>query len=83
MEAGVGMKLPAIDKQAHFWWGWAIAATCVPLGNALFAATVAAVLGAAKEVWDKRGHGTPDVQDFFATAAGGVVGAFLAASFTL
>lgn len=72
----------AIDKQAHFWWGWAIAATCVPLSNALVAAAVAALLGAAKEVWDKRGHGTPEVQDFAATAAGGAIGAALAAAFT-
>ena len=76
------MKFP-IDKQAHFWWGWAIAATCVPLGNAWFAVTVAALLGAAKEVWDKQsGKGTPDVCDSAATAAGGAVGAVLVAAFT-
>ncbi|CAB4166630.1 hypothetical protein UFOVP840_43 [uncultured Caudovirales phage] len=78
----MGLKFP-IDKQAHFWWGWAIAATCVPLGNALFAAAVAALFGAAKEIWDKRGHGTPDVYDFVATAAGGGIGAVLTAAFTL
>lgn len=78
----MGLKFP-IDKQAHFWWGWAIAATCVPLGNVVFAAAVAALLGAAKEVWDKRGHGTPDAKDFAATALGGIIGAVIAATFTL
>jgi hypothetical protein len=72
----------AIDKQAHFWWGWAIAATCVPLGNVLFAAAVAALLGAGKEIWDKRRNGTPDFYDFAATAAGGAVGALVTAAFT-
>jgi hypothetical protein len=32
-------------------------------------------MGAGKEVWDKRGHGTPDPKDFAATALGGAVGA--------
>lgn len=75
------MKFP-IDKQAHFWWGWAIAATFVPIGGALFAAAVAALLGAGKEIWDKRGRGTPDFYDFAATAAGGAVGALVTAAFT-
>jgi hypothetical protein len=69
------MKIPAIDKQAHFWWGWAIAATLYPIGL-WFAILTAALVGAGKEVWDKRGHGTLDIWDFAATALGGVVGAF-------
>ena len=68
----MGLKFP-IDKQAHFWWGWAMAATLYPLGL-WFAICTAALLGAGKEVWDKRGHGTPDVKDFAATALGGAVG---------
>jgi len=67
--------MPPIDKQAHFWWGWAIAATLYPLG-AWVAIFGAALLGAAKELRDARGYGTPDRWDFAATALGGAVGAF-------
>ena len=63
----------AIDKQAHFWWGWAIAATLYPVAGAL-AVVPAVVLGALKEYWDSKGHGTPDKLDFTATALGGVAG---------
>ena len=70
-----------MDKQAHFWWGWAIAATLCSIAGPLFAAAIAALLGAAKELWDKRGHGTPDIYDFAATAAGGTVGAVVTAAF--
>jgi hypothetical protein len=51
-----------------------MAATLYPLG-VWFAILTAALMGAAKEVWDKRGHGTPDIRDFGATALGGAVGA--------
>jgi len=66
------MNFP-IDKQAHFWWGMAMAATLYPIGL-WFAIFTAALVGAGKEVWDKRGHGTPDAKDFAATALGGAVG---------
>jgi len=66
------MNIP-IDKQAHFWWGWAIAATLYPVSLWL-GIFVAALMGASKEFWDKQGHGTPDIYDFYATAFGGVVG---------
>jgi len=72
--ADVAVKF-AIDKQAHFWWGWSISATLYQV-DLWFAILVAALMGAAKEVWDKRGHGTPDVKDFAATALGGAVGGF-------
>lgn len=68
------MKMPSIDKQAHFWWGWAIAATLY-LVSLWFAILVAALMGACKELWDAQGHGTPDAKDFAATAFGGVAGA--------
>ena len=74
MAADVAVKF-AIDKQAHFWWGWSISATLYQV-DLWFAILVAALMGAAKEVWDKRGHGTPDVKDFAATALGGAVGGF-------
>jgi hypothetical protein len=67
--------MPPIDKAFHFLVGWAIAATLYPLGL-WFAILAAALVGAGKEVWDKRGHGTPDIWDFAATALGGVVGVF-------
>ena len=75
------MKMPPIDKQAHFWWGWAIAATAYQLGLVV-AVLVAATLGAAKEIWDRNGHGTPDVKDAIATAVGGLAGAIAGALVT-
>lgn len=80
MAADVAVKF-AIDKQAHFWWGWAIAATTVPVmgwGSII----VATLLGMAKEVWDKQGHGTPDKLDALATAVGGIAGAVIATVLT-
>ena len=69
----------AIDKQAHAWWGWAIAATLFPVMGWM-SVLVAGFMGAAKELWDKQGHGTPDIWDFAATAAGGIVGAAVCAA---
>ena len=69
----MALKIPPIDKQAHFWWGWAIAATLFPFGSWI-AIFFAMLLGGIKELWDKQGHGTPDIYDFYATAFGGVVG---------
>ena len=66
----------AMDKQAHFWWGWAIAATIYPHGL-LIAVLIAAGMGAAKELWDREGHGTPDWLDFISTLGGGIVGALV------
>ena len=66
------MNIP-IDKQAHFWWGWAIAATLYSVIG-LWALPVVMLMGAAKEYWDSKGHGTPDIYDFYATALGGIVG---------
>jgi hypothetical protein len=60
----------AIDKQAHFWWGWAIAATFQSMPLVAAALVAAAAIG--KELWDKRGHGTPELADCLATLAGGV-----------
>lgn len=61
-----------LDKAFHFLAGWAIAATfqSAPL-------VAAALVGAAavgKEIWDKRGHGTPELMDAIATLLGGVGG---------
>lgn len=69
----------AIDKQAHAWWGWAIAATLFPVMGWM-SVLMAASVGAAKELWDTSGHGTPDWLDFLATAIGGVIGAAVCAA---
>lgn len=62
----------AIDKQAHFWAGAAIACFCVAYGTAPWAAFVfTAMIGAGKEVWDKvSATGTMDFWDFVATTVG-------------
>ena len=62
----------SLDKAFHFLAGWAIAATfqSVPL----VAATLVAAAGIGKEIWDKRGHGTPELMDVVATLMGGVCG---------
>jgi hypothetical protein len=62
----------ALDKQAHFWAGMAIASACVAYSTAPWAAFVFTVMVAAgKEVWDKvSGTGTMDFWDFVATALG-------------
>lgn len=61
-----------LDKVAHTLAGAAIAAALLPLGviPALLAVVIAAV---GKEVWDARGHGTPDKWDAIATIAGGAL----------
>ena len=60
----------AIDKITHTLAGAAIAAALLPWGviPAMLAVLVAAV---GKEVWDARGHGTPDNIDALATILGG------------
>lgn len=65
------MKVP-LDKAFHFLAGWAIAATfqSVPL----IAAALVAAAAIGKEIWDKRGHGTPELMDIVATLLGGIAG---------
>lgn len=65
------------DKTKHMIGGAAIAsavtlATKEPHWG--FAAGVA--VGAAKEIWDRRGNGTCSFQDFAVTAAGAAAGAY-------
>lgn len=60
-----------IDKQAHFWAGAAIAAIVALYSGLPMLGLAAAVVGdALKELRDRAGHGTPDIRDFLATAAG-------------
>lgn len=81
MAQGVGVKF-AIDKQAHFWWG-AFMASCTFPAIGFSGVMVAALIGLAKEYWDSKGHGTPDVYDFLATALGGLAGAVVTWGVTL
>ena len=41
---------------------------------------VAGAVGAAKELWDRKGHGTPDWLDFIATLLGGALGTAVCAA---
>ena len=63
------MNIP-LDKVFHFLAGWAVAATFQSIP--LLAAALVAAAAIGKEVWDKRGHGTPELADCLATLAGGV-----------
>lgn len=65
------MNIP-LDKAFHFLAGWAIAATfqSVPL----IAAVLVGAAAVGKEIWDKRGHGTPELMDIVATLLGGIAG---------
>lgn len=66
------MNIP-VDKQLHFFGGWAIAASILPLGIPAAIISVA-VIAAAKEFLDSCGYGTAEPADFAATVAGGVIG---------
>lgn len=61
------------DKLEHFLHGFIIAFTVgwysPPLGF-----VAAASAGYGKERWDKRGHGTYDLKDFYWTCYGGFLG---------
>ena len=64
----------ALDKQAHFWAGMAIAAACVAYGLLpLYAFAIGVAAGAAKEIIDHFGFGQADKWDFVATALGACV----------
>ena len=65
------------DKLAHCAAG-AVATLIFGLLVSVPAGVAAAVLiGALKELYDARGHGTPDGLDFLATITGGVTAALL------
>ena len=63
------MNIP-LDKAFHFLAGWAIAATFQSMP--LVAAALVAAAAVGKELWDRKGHGTPELADCLATLAGGV-----------
>lgn len=63
----------ALDKQAHFWAGAAIAATVALYASPAIGIAACVLAAAGKEVLDRAGYGTPDIKDFIATAAGSAV----------
>jgi predicted membrane protein len=70
-----------IDKQAHFFAGMAIALSAAIFGHIMIGLVFVVLAGILKEwVWDRMHPETHtiDVLDFTATAAGGLVGFFLA-----
>lgn len=62
-----------LDKLAHILAGAAIAATVALYTTPVFGSIAAVAAGAAKELYDRAGHGTPDMKDFLATALGATV----------
>lgn len=63
------MKLPALDKQAHFWAGIALSALAMPFGL-VYAIFVPLVAGMGKEIVDPYLKGHRDWMDFVWTVAG-------------
>lgn len=62
-----------LDKQAHFFAGAAIAASVALYLDPLAGLAAGILAGAAKEIRDRAGFGTPDIRDFLATALGAAV----------
>lgn len=71
------MKMPDIDKQAHFFFGMAICLSFALFTSPLIGFLVAMGAGIAKEAWDMSGRGTPDALDMMATIMGGIAGFLL------
>lgn len=67
------MKKIPIDKAAHALGGWALVATLRPYVGPWWAMLACALIGYAKERWDRRGNGTYDPRDFWAGNVGGVL----------
>jgi len=65
------------DKLFHFAAGGLACLVGVALVSPQFGVLSALLLGAAKEAYDATGKGTPDGQDFIATAVGGLAVAAL------
>lgn len=63
------------DKALHFVAGAAIAAPVAWFGYPVHGVLMAGFAGIAKEEWDRRGNGTPELADFIATLVGAIAGA--------
>lgn len=67
------MRFIDIDKQGHFWAGWAICLTsALVFGSILFGVVVGVVAGVIREVTGNR-----DMGDFLATVLGVCIGALI------
>lgn len=71
------MKMPDIDKQAHFFSGMVLAFTVGLFSDPLWGFLAAMSAGVAKEAWDMSGRGTPDALDMMSTITGGIAGFLL------
>jgi uncharacterized membrane protein YeaQ/YmgE (transglycosylase-associated protein family) len=60
------------DKFLHVAAGAVIAGSAAWFGYPVAGVVLAAVAGVAKEAWDMRGNGTPELADFIATLVGAV-----------
>ena len=65
------------DKVLHFTAGFLIALLAGCILDPITGFLTAAIIGAAKEIWDYFGHGTSDRDDLIATVQGGVIGCLL------
>ena len=62
-----------LDEKAHFFAGAAIASAVALYTTPLYGLAAGVIAGAAKEIYDRMGYGTPDAKDFLATALGATV----------
>lgn len=60
------------DKFLHVAAGAVIAGSAAWIGYPLTGVILAAVAAVAKEAWDLRGNGTPELADFIATLIGAI-----------
>ena len=71
------MRMIPIDKQLHFFSGWALMLSVSLFFGWQVGLAVTVLAAVAKEVWDSMGHGTADLWDAAATVLGGLVGTVL------
>ena len=65
------IPLVPVDKQVHFVVGAGLSRIiAASTGSVLIGFAIATTIGGIKELVDKRTDGTPDIDDFFATAFG-------------
>lgn len=67
------------DKFLHVAAGAVIAGSAAWLGYPITGVILAAVAAVAKEAWDRRGNGTPELADFIATLIGAIFAALIVA----
>ena len=69
------------DKKLHFWAGFGIAAVTSLFFGYIVGFIVAAIAGAAKELYDKvTGKGTPEAEDFAETMKGALLAIAISAA---